>query len=125
MVKASQERMKLHDEMADELLLLVGDSSGLKKKRNKSFIVLELSNAPSSRNKNAVSFLREWVSFMVSDWTLQHEADSLGLPTNQSEVYELRLNFPALDITAINSHSDFFQRLTVEAKQRAEWLQEN
>ncbi len=117
-------RMKDWDEIADMLRSLASESSGLTKKMNKSFIVLERKLRKSDSNKNAVSLKREGVSFMLSDLTeAAAEAKLLGFPAEPDRDFPQRLLFQNLELSRVAAHSDLFRRLTKEAALHSEHLQ--
>ena len=110
----------VHQAIADELLSLAG--AGLRKQENKGYFVLERKLGKSSVNKNAISFIREGVSFMIRDWSSEATAFSLGLPTVRSKSFP-RLVFPTLTLEQVRANAPFFEQLTNDAKVEAEHLQ--
>jgi hypothetical protein len=122
MTSTTQKRLVAHEAIADQLLAIAG--TGLSKKENKGYIVLERKLGKSESNKNAVSFIREGVSFMQSGWIAEEEAKSLHLHAERSKDFP-RLIFPDLTLSQVRSNSDFFARLTQAAKLHAEYLQTN
>jgi hypothetical protein len=124
MLNGRESQMKLWDEIADKLCSLAGESSGLSKKRNKTFIVLERKLGKSELNKNAVSLKREGVSFMSSDWkTAAAQARSRRFSVGQDQDFPQRLIFHDLELSKVASFSDFFSGLTKEAALHSEYLQ--
>ncbi len=118
---ASMERW---DKMADELVFLAGESSGLHKEKKRTYIVLERKLGKSDQNKNAVSLKREGVSFMSSDWkAAAAQARSRRFSVGQDQDFPQRLIFHDLELSKIASFSEFFSDLTKEAALHAEQLQ--
>lgn len=115
-----QTRLGKHRQIAEELLSLSGEP--LRIKQLKSYIVLERKTRKSDLNKNAVSLLREGVSFMLPDWGAEGLAKSLGLATERSKSFP-RLVFPELSLADVQKHQEYFTSLTREATREAERLQ--
>jgi hypothetical protein len=115
-----QDRQLARRELADLLLSLSGGS--LNKKQNKGYLVLERKTGASEQNKNAVSLIREGVSFMLPDWAAEDKAKSLNLHTIRSKTYP-RLIFPDLTSKDVSANLDFFTNLVQEATRQAERLQ--
>ncbi len=87
-------------------------------KHNGNYIVLEEQMGASQNHKNAVSILKNRVSFMVADWDADAEkqANQLGLPTSRSEKFGKRLEFPKLTSSDIERNSQLFKTLLSSAR---------
>lgn len=120
MAASIEKRLARHNDIADALLSLCGE--GFTKSQLKAYIVLERKLTKSDSNKNAVSLIREGVSFMVGDWSLREDAQSRQLRAERSPSFP-RLLFPDLELADILAHPDFFTRLILEAKRESERLQ--
>ena len=72
---------------------------------------LPLSNSAGGGHKNAVSIDRDYISFMVPDWSLESEALNLGFETRQNTRYGLRLQFLGVTSEKLSSNKDFIDRL--------------
>jgi hypothetical protein len=107
--------------LADALLSLAPGGL-LTKEQRKGYVVLERKLSKSDRNKNAVSCIREGVSFMVPDWTMKSEAEREQLQFEESKRYR-RLVFPDLTLSQIEVSSNFFTRLVSVSIKEAESLQ--
>jgi len=107
--------------LADALLALA-PAGMLTKEQRKGYVVLERKLSKSDKNKNAVSCIREGVSFMVPDWTMKSEAESERLQFEESKRYR-RLVFPDLTPSQIEVSRSFFTRLVNVSIKEAESLQ--
>jgi hypothetical protein len=121
MAKSIQQRLAGYNALADALLK-THPSSGLIKSQKKSYVVLERVLTNSTRNKNAISVIREGVSFMVPDV----EAELAGKPSHlkaaRSESFP-RLQFTGLDVNDVEANKDYFVQLIEKAKLQSEELQ--
>ncbi len=110
------------NEIADALLSL--HSEGLTKVQNKGYVVLERKITRSNVNKNAVSLIREGISFMVPDFqSFEQGAAERKLSTERNPDFDLRLTFTNLRLSDVLAHQDFFVNLLRSAKLQSEHLQ--